>query len=167
MLPVFACGSGLFSDGYINNVSSSSPPSFSCPRIATNTKKQVIGSVNTILTRQYGPVYSESSAYQNVASIAFAGIVVGQLLFGFLSDHWSRANSLTLSTIILIVFTALATGSYWLGDAVGMFNILTAWRFFVGVGIGGLCFPVPTYSQFPCIGKGKRCNVPDMRKYNR
>ncbi|KAJ4158155.1 uncharacterized protein LMH87_008694 [Akanthomyces muscarius] len=116
MLPVFACGSGLFSDGYINNV---------------------IGSVNTILTRQYGPVYSESSAYQNVASIAFAGIVVGQLLFGFLSDHWSRANSLTLSTIILIVFTALATGSYWLGDAVGMFNILTAWRFFVGVGIGG------------------------------
>ncbi|TQV94685.1 MFS phospholipid transporter [Cordyceps javanica] len=116
MMPVFACGSGLFSDGYINNV---------------------IGSVNTILTRQYDVVYTESSAYQYVASIAFAGIVVGQLLFGFLSDHWSRANSLTLSTVILIVFTALATGSYWKGDPAGMFSMLTAWRFFVGVGIGG------------------------------
>ncbi|ATY60386.1 MFS phospholipid transporter Git1 [Cordyceps militaris] len=115
MMPVFACGSGLFSDGYINNV---------------------IGSVNTILTRQYGAIYTESSAHQSVASIAFAGIVVGQLAFGFLSDHWSRANSLTLSTIILIVFTALATGSYW-KDPAGMFSMLTAWRFFVGVGIGG------------------------------
>ncbi|KAJ6782827.1 hypothetical protein PWT90_10916 [Aphanocladium album] len=118
MMPVFACGSGLFSDGYINNL-------------------QVIGSVNTILVAKYADVYSKSSAYQAVPSIAFAGIVVGQLAFGFLSDHWSRANSLTLSTIILIVFTALATGSYYKGEAVGMFNMLTAWRFFVGVGIGG------------------------------
>ncbi|OAA74218.1 MFS phospholipid transporter Git1 [Cordyceps fumosorosea ARSEF 2679] len=116
MMPVFACGSGLFSDGYINNV---------------------IGSVNTILTTQYGVIYTKSSASQYVASIAFAGIVVGQLLFGYLSDRWSRANSLTLSTIILIVFTALATGSYWKGEALGMFSMLTAWRFFVGVGIGG------------------------------
>lgn len=52
-------------------------------------------------------------------------------MFGWLSDHWSRRNSLLVSTIILIVFTALATGSYWYGDAVGMFNMLTAWRFFV------------------------------------
>ncbi|KAJ2966511.1 hypothetical protein NQ176_g10118 [Zarea fungicola] len=116
MMPVFACGSGLFSDGYINNV---------------------IGSVNTTLRHQYGTVYTNSSAVSYVANIAFAGIVVGQLLFGFLSDHWSRTNSLFVSTIILIVFTALATGSYWKGEPEGMFNMLTAWRFFVGVGIGG------------------------------
>lgn len=103
---------------------------------------QVIGSVSTTLGRQYGKVYTESSAQQYVGSIAFAGIVVGQLVFGFLSDHWSRANSLFLSTVILIVFTALATGSYWKGEAEGMFNILTAWRFFVGIGIGGT-FTVP------------------------
>lgn len=47
------------------------------------------------------------------------------------SDKWSRTNSLLLSTVILIIFTALTAGSYWHGDAVGMFNILTAWRFFV------------------------------------
>lgn len=122
-LPVFACGAGLFSDGYVNNV---------------------IGSVSTVLSRQYpGPdkdtpgLYDASTAKKVVPAIAFAGTVVGQLVFGFCSDHWSRSNSLLVSTIILIVFTALASGSYFKGDAIGMFNMLTAWRFFVGIGIGG------------------------------
>ncbi|KAJ3499099.1 hypothetical protein NLG97_g616 [Lecanicillium saksenae] len=115
-LPVFACGAGLFSDGYINNV---------------------IGSVNTTLGRQYGPTFTKSRAKDVVASVAFAGTVLGQLIFGFTSDHWSRSHSLVTSTAILIIFTALAAGSYWHGDAVGMFNMLAAWRFFVGIGIGG------------------------------
>ncbi|UPK95683.1 hypothetical protein LCI18_006618 [Fusarium solani-melongenae] len=115
-LPVFACGAGLFSDGYINNV---------------------IGSVNTTLKIQYKDVYVNSNAFKYVADIAFAGTVVGQLIFGFLADHWSRTNTLMVSTVILIIFTALAAGSYWHGEPVGMFNMLTAWRFFVGIGIGG------------------------------
>ncbi|KAJ4328965.1 glycerophosphoinositol permease [Fusarium piperis] len=115
-LPVFACGAGLFSDGYINNV---------------------IGSVNTTLKVQYKDVYINSNAFKYVADIAFAGTVVGQLIFGFLADHWSRTNTLMVSTVILIIFTALAAGSYWHGEPVGMFNMLTAWRFFVGIGIGG------------------------------
>ncbi len=57
--------------------------------------------------------------------------MVGQLLFGYLSDRWSRTGSLLVSTVILIIFTALAAGSYYHGDAIGMFNILTAWRFCV------------------------------------
>lgn len=57
--------------------------------------------------------------------------VVGQLVFGYTADRWSRTNSLLISTIILIVFTALAAGSYYHGDTIGMFNILAAWRFFV------------------------------------
>jgi hypothetical protein len=52
--PVIACGAGLFSDGYINNV---------------------IGSVGTTLTYQYKDLYTNSTAEQNVASIAFAGTV--------------------------------------------------------------------------------------------
>lgn len=118
-LPVFACGAGLFSDGYVNNV---------------------IGSVNTVLKLEYGTVYTDSNASKYVSDIAFVGTVVGQLFFGFLADRWSRSNSLLVSTVILIVFTALATGSYYHGDAVGMFNMLTAWRFFVGIGIGGMSF---------------------------
>ncbi|KAH8884635.1 major facilitator superfamily transporter [Thozetella sp. PMI_491] len=116
ILSVFACGAGLFSDGYINNV---------------------IGSVSTVLLIQYGDTYKNSTAKKYVGDIAFAGTVVGQLAFGWLADHWSRTNSLLVSTIILIVFTALAAGSYYHDDPVGMFNILTAWRFFVGIGIGG------------------------------
>ncbi|KAF5516658.1 Glycerophosphodiester transporter GIT2 [Colletotrichum siamense] len=116
IVPVIACGAGLFSDGYINNV---------------------IGSVTTILALQYGDLYKNSNAKKYVGDIAFAGTVVGQLAFGWLADHWSRTNSLLVSTIILVVFTALAAGSYYRGDDIGMFNILAAWRFFVGIGIGG------------------------------
>ncbi|KAI0408382.1 MFS general substrate transporter [Xylaria palmicola] len=114
--PVLACGAGLFSDGYINNV---------------------IGSVITVLTYEYRTVYTESHAAKVVSAIAFAGTVVGQLVFGYTADRWSRTGSLLVSTVILIVFTALAAGSYYHGDPVGMFNILAAWRFFVGIGIGG------------------------------
>ncbi|KAI0026087.1 MFS general substrate transporter [Xylariomycetidae sp. FL0641] len=114
--PVLACGAGLFSDGYVNNV---------------------IGSVSTTLTYEYGDTYDKSNAKAIVSAIAFAGTVVGQLVFGFLADRWSRKDSLLLSTVILIVFTALAAGSYYHASTIGMFNMLTAWRFFVGIGIGG------------------------------
>jgi len=89
--------------------------------------------VITILAIQYGAEWKNSSAKSVLGAIAFAGTVVGQLVFGYLSDQWSRTNSLILSTVILIVFTALTAGSYYHGDTVGMFNILTAWRFFVGL----------------------------------
>jgi hypothetical protein len=76
--PVIACGAGLFSDGYLNGV---------------------IGSVSTMLRIIYGDTYWKSSARSAVPSIAFAGTVVGHLFFGVLSDHWSRRNSLLISTI--------------------------------------------------------------------
>lgn len=84
-----------------------------------------------MLGLQYEDLYKESNAKKYVSDIAFAGTVVGMLAFGWLADHWSRTNSLLVSTIILMVFTALAAGSYYKGDTIGMFNILTAWRFFV------------------------------------
>lgn len=115
--PALACGSGLFSDGYINNV---------------------IGSVSTMLGTIYGGSYKYSSAKKNVSAITFAGTVVGQLVFGYTSDKWSRSNSLLLSTIILIVFAALGAASYGFhGSTQGMFAALTAYRFLVGIGIGG------------------------------
>ena len=94
--PVIACGAGLFSDGYLNGV---------------------IGSVNTMLKILYKDDYVKSHAQNNVSSIAFVGTVVGQLIFGYLSDHWSRRHSLLISTFILIVFAALGAGSYGAGAA--------------------------------------------------
>ncbi|KAI9824768.1 MAG: hypothetical protein M1832_001596 [Thelocarpon impressellum] len=115
--PTIACGAGLFSDGYLNNV---------------------IGSVNTILKRLYPKEYAGTPASRNVSSIAFAGTVLGQLAFGYFSDHYSRKWSLMASTVILIVFAALAAGSYGAGGSVsGMLTALTAYRFLLGIGIGG------------------------------
>ncbi|KAF2804668.1 MFS general substrate transporter [Mytilinidion resinicola] len=115
--PVIACGAGLFSDGYLNGV---------------------IGSVNTMLSTIYADEYTKSSAQQNVSSITFAGTVVGMLFFGYTSDHYSRKWSLFTSTIIILLFAALGAGSYGAGGSVGgLLAALTAYRFFLGIGIGG------------------------------
>ena len=83
----------------------------------------------------YKDEYSKSSAQQNVSSIAFAGTVVGQLAFGYLSDTWSRKKALLLSTVILIIFAALGAGSYGAGGSIsGLFSALTAFRFLLGIG---------------------------------
>jgi len=115
--PVIACGAGLFSDGYLNGV---------------------IGSVNTMLSQVYGDEYSKSSAQKNVSSITFAGTVIGMLFFGYTSDHYSRKWSLFVSTLIIILFAALGSGSYGAGGSIGgLLAALTAYRFFLGIGIGG------------------------------
>jgi MFS family permease len=103
----------------------------------TNFKK-VIGSVSTMLGQIYAKEYTNAPAHKNIPAITFAGTVLGQLIFGYTSDKWSRKNSLLLSTVILIVFAALAAGSYgYHGSLHGMFAALTAYRFLVGIGIGG------------------------------
>ncbi len=91
-----------------------------------------------MLGRIYGTAYTGSSSQKNISAITFAGTVLGQLIFGYTSDKWSRSNSLLLSTVILIVFAALGAGSYGAGGSLqGMFAALTAYRFLVGIGIGG------------------------------
>jgi MFS family permease len=133
--PTIACGAGLFSDGYLNGV---------------------IGSVNTMLKILYKDEYTKSSAQSNVASIAFAGTVVGQLAFGYLSDHWSRRHSLLISTIILIVFAALGAGSYGAGGSIqGLFAALTTFRFLLGIGIGGE-YPAGSVACAEATGELKR-----------
>lgn len=97
---------------------------------------RVIGQVNTILKALYGKEYTNSSAQSNVNSIAFAGTVVGQIFFGWMSDHVSRKWALMTSTIILFIFAALSAGSYGGGSIHGMLSALTAWRFLLGIGIG-------------------------------
>lgn len=99
-------------------------------------QSRVIGQVNTILIKLYKTDYTDSSAQSNVSSIAFAGTVIGQLFFGWMSDHVSRKWALMTSTIILFIFAALGAGSYGGGSVNGMLQALTAWRFLLGIGIG-------------------------------
>jgi MFS family permease len=114
---IITAGAGLFSDGYVNNS---------------------IGTVNTILAILYPEEYVGSPAQANVSSIAFVGTVVGQLFFGYVADYHSRKSGMIASVIILIVFTILASGAWGAhGSIYGMLAALTAYRFFLGIGIGG------------------------------
>jgi MFS family permease len=136
---IVAAGAGLFSDGYVNNS---------------------IGSVNTILALTLGSVYTDSSAQSNVASIAFAGTVFGQLLFAYIADYHSRKLGMLASTTILIVFTILAAGSWGAdgGSGTGMLEALVAYRFLIGIGIGGE-YPagsVACAEATTALGRGKR-----------
>lgn len=65
-------------------------------------------------------------------------LLIRKILTPGFCTEWSRTNSLFLSTIILIVFAILSAGSYGAGGNLqGMFAALTAYRFLVGIGIGG------------------------------
>lgn len=116
---IVTTGAGLFSDGYINNS---------------------ISTVSTCLSYIYGDAYSESRAIQNVSSIAFAGTVVGQLTFGYISDYHSRKTAMIAGTLILILFSILCAGAWGVGttgtNPGGLFAAITAYRFFLGIGIG-------------------------------
>jgi MFS family permease len=88
-----------------------------------------------MLARIYPGAYASSSAQANVASITFAGTVVGMLFFGYTSDHFSRKWSLFASTIIILVFAALGAGAYGAGGSPGgLLAALVAYRFFLGIG---------------------------------
>lgn len=115
--PAFAAGAGLFSDGYINNGMSA---------------------VNACLTRIYGKKYTNSNAMSNVSSIAFVGIVVGQLGFGYISDRVARKGGMLAATFMLIFFSLMCAVGTWgaHGSAEGLFASLTAFRFFLGIAIG-------------------------------
>ncbi|KAF3939435.1 hypothetical protein ABW19_dt0202365 [Dactylella cylindrospora] len=75
LMPVIVCGSGLFSDGYLNGV---------------------IGTVNTILGRIYGDEYKKSPAQSNVSSIAFAGTVLGMLVYEFPKSNTQARKKINL-----------------------------------------------------------------------
>lgn len=116
---IFASGAALFSDGYAN---------------------AAIGPAGHIFkTRIYpdhfaGPNGSRDSSL--ISSMAFAGIIVGQLSFGYISDKVGRKFGMLLCTAIVFVFSALCAASK--GPSVqGTVNALIAYRFLVGIGIGG------------------------------
>ncbi|KAK0235873.1 MFS Git1p-related glycerophosphoinositol and glycerophosphocholine permease [Armillaria nabsnona] len=119
---IFACGTALFSDGYANNI---------------------IGSVNTILKRVYGNEVIKAKNYSTlVSSLAFAGTVVGMLVFGYLSDKIGRKFGMMTATGIVALFSGLSAASSGAHHSVdGLLSMLAACRFLLGIGIG---------AEYPC-----------------
>ncbi|GLB40465.1 putative sugar (and other) transporter [Lyophyllum shimeji] len=119
---IFACGTALFSDGYANGV---------------------IGSVNTLLKRVYGAKVLAAHNYSTVlSSVAFAGTIVGMLVFGYLSDKIGRKFGMMTATVIVALFSGLSAASSGAhGNVQGLLQMLSAMRFFVGIGVG---------AEYPC-----------------
>lgn len=113
--PAFCSGAGLFSDGYVNNS---------------------IGTVSYALSRLYEDEYENSTAISNVGSIAFAGTVVGQLGFGYISDRIARKGGMMIANVMLIIFALLCAVATWGKNPQGLFAALTVFRFFLGIAIG-------------------------------
>jgi MFS family permease len=119
---IFACGTALFSDGYSNNV---------------------IGMVNTILTTIYGADALAANNYSStLSSVGFAGMLVGMLTFGWLSDKLGRKFGMMTASGIVALFAGLSAASSGAnGSFGGMIAMLSACRFLLGIGIG---------AEYPC-----------------
>lgn len=113
--PAFVSGTGLFSDGYVNNS---------------------ISTVTTCLSLIYGKEYKDSSAISNISAIAFAGTVIGQLSFGYISDHYARRGGMLVANVMLIFFTILCAVATWGKTPEGLFTAIIVFRFFLGISIG-------------------------------
>ncbi|KAG2128164.1 major facilitator superfamily domain-containing protein [Suillus cothurnatus] len=120
---IFACGTALFSDGYANGV---------------------IGSVNTLLKRIYGTGSGgiTTNYSTTLSSVAFAGTVVGMLIFGYLSDKVGRKFGMMSATGIVALFSGLSAASSGANHSLnGMLAMLIACRFLLGIGVG---------AEYPC-----------------
>jgi len=77
----------------------------------------------------------------SITSSVFAGALIGTLILGPLADRIGRKPVFTITAAIICVFgfaTAAATN----------FGVLLLFRFFVGIGVGGLTVPFDTLAEF-------------------
>ncbi|KAF8887078.1 major facilitator superfamily domain-containing protein [Infundibulicybe gibba] len=129
---IFACGTALFSDGYANGVIGGGSCIF-------NVIAELL--ISTVLIRIYGKeALSDRNIDSTLTSLSYAGIIIGMLIFGFLSDKVGRKFGMMASSGIIVAFSALAAVS---SGANGSVHGLLAKSpsFFIGIGIG---------AEYPC-----------------
>ncbi|KAG5650407.1 hypothetical protein H0H81_012373 [Sphagnurus paluster] len=135
---IFACGTALFSDGYANGI---------------------IGSVNTLLKRIYGADVVAAHNYgTTLSSLAFAGTIVGMLLFGYISDKIGRKFGMMTATGIVALFSGLSAASSGANGSVGgLLSMLSAMRFLLGIGVG---------AEYPCgsVSASEQSEEPGINK---
>lgn len=99
----------MFSDGYAN---------------------AAIGPANTMLGILYPGLMKKRHNKELVGAMGFAGMVVGQLFFGWFSDKIGRKLGMFICTGMIFLFSLLAACSA--GTPQTTVSLLIAWRFLNG-----------------------------------
>ncbi|KAI0141821.1 phosphate permease [Xylariaceae sp. FL1272] len=76
------------------------------------------------------------SVSQTLKASTSAGIIIGQILFGWLADKYGRRKMYGVE-LGIIVFSTLACTLVAASQAVSFTGLMTFWRVMMGVGIGG------------------------------
>lgn len=72
---------------------------------------------------------------QIFTGIAYLGVIVGQLGFGWIVDRHGRRMSMLSASCIMILGSALCAGAYgYKGSIDGMLAALVVYRFLTGIG---------------------------------
>ncbi|KDR66707.1 hypothetical protein GALMADRAFT_232343 [Galerina marginata CBS 339.88] len=112
-----------------------------------------------VLTRIYGAdKLSHRNYSRTLTSLAFAGTVVGMLVFGYLSDKFGRKFGMMSATAIVVVFSGLSAASSGAhGSVDGMLSMLSAMRFLLGIGVG---------AEYPCgsVAASEQSEEPGIKK---
>jgi len=136
---IFACGTALLSDGYSNNV---------------------MGVVVTLLGEKYGTANVAAHNFSTIlTSVTFAGIVVGQLSFGYISDKVGRKFGMMSATAIVAVFALLSSTVKGVdGNLRSMLSQLAVWRFMIGIGLG---------AEYPCgsVAASEQSEEPGIKSH--
>ncbi|WFD34071.1 hypothetical protein MCUN1_000903 [Malassezia cuniculi] len=122
---IFACGTALFSDGYVNASS---------------------GPAMTIITGYIIPSHPNNSGFSDqdisdfksrFSALVFAGTMLGMLVFGFLSDRIGRKFGMIFASLWLTLWSVIIAGAWGANNSLrGMLAALEAYRFLQGIAIG-------------------------------
>lgn len=75
--------------------------------------------------------------HSTTSAVVFVGAIIGQLSMGYLGDVIGR-NQAMLLTLSLVVFSAFLSAVASHGDPETIYGIIILFRFFLGIGVGGV-----------------------------
>ncbi|KAG5730279.1 putative metabolite transport protein, partial [Termitomyces sp. T112] len=131
---IFACGTALFSDGYANTVIGS-----------VNTREPSgPARVHPLQPCQFSPASTAQRLSPSTTTAQSPRPPPPALLIppGFLSDKIGRKFGMMSAAVIVIVFSGLSAASSGANGSVpGLLSMLSAMRFFLGIGVG---------AEYPC-----------------
>jgi MFS family permease len=95
----------------------------------------IIGNIELLMEVIY-PQALTTAVAARLSNAFMVGMIIGMLLFGYISDKLGRKTGAVLTTAILVLGIALSAGASGLTDD-GMFWMLIVARGIAGVGAGG------------------------------